>query len=204
VAYDGLVSRYLNRPLSRPAARALAGTPATPNQVTVFTMLLSIVTGTLLAAGWNIVGGIGIQVVSVIDGVDGELARIKGMSTRFGALLDAVTDRYADAFMIGGMTVYAWRFEDWPHPAVIGMLALGASLAVSYSRARIEASLSVEPSDGIFGLASRDVRSLVLAAGAVIGQAWWALLVVAAMAGLTVAWRLVYLRVTRTGMIPQS
>ena len=97
MTYDGIVSRYLNRPLSRPMARALSGTPTTPNQMTLFTLLLSVVAAAFVAAGWNIPGGILIQAVSVVDGVDGELARLKGMASRFGAVLDAVTDRYADA-----------------------------------------------------------------------------------------------------------
>ena len=90
MTYDGVVSRYLNRPLSRPAARALAHTPVTPNAVTGFTLLLACVAGAALALGWNVAGGVGIQLVSVIDGVDGELARLKNMATRFGEVFDAV------------------------------------------------------------------------------------------------------------------
>jgi phosphatidylglycerophosphate synthase len=192
--YDGIVSRYLNRPLSRPAARVLVATPVTPNGVTMFTLVLSFATAFMLAAGWNIAGGIGIQLVSVVDGVDGELARLKDMATRFGGVLDAVTDRYADAAMIGGMGIYAYRFEDWPRPEFVAMLALAGALSVSYSRARIEASLRLGPSDGLFGLASRDVRSLVAAIGAIAGQCYWTLIVLAALSSATVAWRLAYLR----------
>jgi phosphatidylglycerophosphate synthase len=195
--YDGLVSRHLNRRLSRPTARALAKTPVTPNAVTGFTLLLAVACGAMIAAGWNIAGGIGIQAVSVIDGVDGELARLRNMATRFGAVFDAITDRYADALMLGGMTVYAVRFEGWPQPEAIGMLALGATLTVSYSRARIEASMRVAPGDGVFGLASRDVRLLVAAVGTVAGQCYWTLVVLAAASALTVAWRLLYLRLRR-------
>ncbi len=197
MAYDGVVSRYLNRPLSRPAARLLAPSPVTPNAVTLFTLTLAIAAAGMAAAGWNIAGGVLIQAVSVIDGVDGELARLKGLSTRFGAVLDAVTDRYADALMIAGMTVYAVRFEDWAHAEFVGTLALAAALTVSYSRARIEASMAMEPSDGLFGLASRDVRSLVAAIGTVAGQCYWTLVVLAAASALTVAWRLAYLRFRR-------
>ena len=203
--YDGIVSRYLNRPLSRPIARALSGTSITPNAVTLFTLLLAVATGGLVAAGWNIAGGIGIQAVSVIDGVDGELARLKRLASRFGAVLDAVVDRYADALIIGGMTIFAFRFEDYPRPEVIGMLALSGALLVSYSRARIEASLlrpgeggaSARLDDSVFGLASRDVRSLVAAIGTIAGQCYWTLALLAAMSLLTVAWRLVYLRLRR-------
>ncbi|MFN0095478.1 MAG: CDP-alcohol phosphatidyltransferase family protein [Dehalococcoidia bacterium] len=193
--YDGVVSRYLNRPLSRPAARALAHTPATPNGVTLFTLALSVVTGVCIAGGWEVFGGFLIQAVSVVDGVDGELARLKQMATKFGGVLDAVTDRYADAFMLAGMTVYAARFEDLPRPEVVGVLALGAALSVSYSRARIEASMGLGPSDGLFGLASRDVRSLVAAIGTVLGLCYWTLVVLAVASAFTVAWRLLYLRI---------
>lgn len=200
MTYDGIVSRYLNRPLSRPAARALRGTPITPNGVTAFTLLLAFATGAMIAAGWNIAGGILIQAVSVIDGVDGELARLKAQATRFGAVFDAVTDRYGDAAMLAGMTVYAARFEAHSHAEFVGMLALGAALIVSYSRARIEADLPdvVEAGrmDSIFGLASRDVRSLVAAVGTVAGQCYWTLIVLAAISAATIAWRLAYLRVT--------
>lgn len=200
MTYDGIVSRYLNRPLSRPAARALRGTPITPNGVTAFTLLLAFATGAMIAAGWNIAGGILIQAVSVIDGVDGELARLKAQATRFGAVFDAVTDRYGDAAMLAGMTVYAARFEAHSHAEFVGMLALGAALIVSYSRARIEADLPdvVEAGrmDSIFGLASRDVRSLVAAVGTVAGQCYWTLIVLGAISAATIAWRLAYLRVT--------
>jgi phosphatidylglycerophosphate synthase len=205
MTYDGLVSRYLNRPLSRPAARAIAMTPVTPNSITAFTLVLACVVGAAVAVGWNVAGGIGIQLVSMIDGVDGELARLKNLASRFGEVFDAVTDRYADAFMLAGMTVYAARFESHPHPETVGMLALAGALIVSYSRARVEADLGSEPAlasgrlDGVFGLASRDVRLLIAAVGAVAGQCWWTLIVLAAISSLTVAWRLVYLRVNRIG-----
>jgi phosphatidylglycerophosphate synthase len=200
MAYDGLVSRHLNRRLSRPAARALSHTPATPNSVTVFTLLLAAASASMVAAGWNIAGGVLIQAVSVVDGVDGELARLKSMATRFGQVFDAVTDRYADALIIAGMTVYAVRFEDHARAETIGMLALAGALAVSYSRARIEASLHLEPADSVFGLASRDVRLLLAAGGTVAGQCFWTLVLLAAASGLTVAWRLLYLRIHRIGL----
>ena len=62
-----------------------------------------------------------------------------------GNVRDAVTDRYADAAMIAGMLVFAVRFESHPRPEFVGMLALSASLIVSYSRARIEASFASTP-----------------------------------------------------------
>ncbi len=206
--YDGIVSRTLNRRVSGPVARLLARTAVTPNAVTLFTLTLAFATAGMIAAGWNIIGGILIQAVSIIDGVDGELARIKKLSTRFGGVLDAVTDRYADAAMLGGMTIFAARFEDLTHPEFVGLLALAGALSVSYSRARIEASFAGTPSlagatDSVFGFASRDVRSLIAAIGTVAGQCYWTLVVLAIASALTVAWRLIYLR-RLTGSIRRS
>ncbi len=200
MTYDGIVSRYLNRPLSRPMAGALRPTAVTPNAVTGFTLLLAFATGAAIAAGWNIAGGIAIHAVSVIDGVDGELARLKSQATRFGAVFDAVTDRYGDAAMLAGMTVFAVRFEDYARAEFVGMVAVSAALIVSYSRARIEADLpdviQGGNMDSIFGLASRDVRLLIAAIGTVIGQCYWTLILLAVLSSLTIAWRLIYLRAT--------
>lgn len=178
-------------------ARAISPAPVTPNHITTFTLLLAVATGGMIAAGWNIAGGILIQVVSVVDGVDGELARLKNLTSRFGGVYDAVSDRYADAIMLGGMAVFAIRFEDHPRPEFVGMLALGAALIVSYSRARIEADLpeaiAAGNLDSVFGLASRDVRSLIAAVGTVAGQCYYTLIVLAVLSGVTIAWRLAYL-----------
>ena len=195
---DGIVSRYLNRRLSRPLAAALAHTPLTPNGATFLTLAFSLGMGALVALGQNIAGGIGIQLASIIDGVDGDLARLTGRSSRFGAALDAIADRYADAAILGGMTIYAARFEEWPHAEAVGALALAGALTVSYSRARAEAEgLWPIGSGGRWGvgavlgmLATRDVRLLVAAAGTAVGQCYWTLAVLGVASGVTVAVRL--------------
>ena len=123
-----------------------------------------------------------------------------------GAALDAIADRYADAAILGGMTVYAARFEDWPNAAVVGALALAGSLTVSYSRARAEA-------EGVWGevgggrwpvvgwlgmLATRDVRLLAAAAGTAAGECYWTLVALGAASGVTVGVRLVGGRFARS------
>lgn len=196
MAYDGFVSRHLNRRVSRPIARGLVSAPVTPNALTAFSTLLAIAAAGAVALGWNIAGGIGIQAASIADGIDGELARLRNAATRFGGFLDTIADRYADAAIFAGLTVYAVRFEDLPRPEVAGILALAGALAVSYSKARIQASMPLPPNlDAAFGIASRDVRLLIAAVGAVAGQCYWTLVILAAFSWATVAWRLVYMRV---------
>ena len=53
-----------------------------------------------------VIGAILAQVASVIDGCDGEIARLKIQVTEFGGWFDAVLDRYADAFLLFGLTYY--------------------------------------------------------------------------------------------------
>jgi phosphatidylglycerophosphate synthase len=193
-SFDGLVSRYLNRPLSRPAARLLAHTPVTPNQVTLASLLVAFGGGWLLVGGHNVWAGVAIHVSSVVDGVDGDLARLTGRASRFGAIFDAVLDRYADAAIFGGMGWWAYRHESWPAALPIGLLALTGAFAISYSRARAEASAGVKLGGEFIGLASRDVRLLIAAAGCILGVVYWTLVAIALLSHLTVTWRLAYLR----------
>ena len=187
---DGPVSRYLNRRFSVPIASALAHTPLTPNQVSVAAFAIALGALALLVAGRNIEAGVLIQASSIVDGVDGDLARAKRAASRFGGLFDAVLDRYADAAIAGGMAWYAFDHERWPAPLVIGFVAIVGFLLVSYSRARLETEGGRDVAADLLGVASRDVRLLALAVGAALGQCWWTLTVVAALSYATVAWRL--------------
>lgn len=187
---DGPVSRYLNRRASVPIARALAGTPVTPNQASVAAFAVAAAAGALLWAGRNIEAAVLIQASSIIDGVDGDLARAKGMASRFGGVFDAVLDRYADAVIVAGMAAWAYRNESWPGAPVLGLAAVAGFLLVSYSRARLETEGGVEAASALLGFASRDVRLLALAVGAATGQSWWALLTMTLLSYVTVAWRL--------------
>lgn len=72
---EGLVSRYLNRRFSRPLARLLTRTPATPNQVSLASFAIAMGAMALFLTGHNIWGGVAAQASSVVDGADGDLAR---------------------------------------------------------------------------------------------------------------------------------
>jgi phosphatidylglycerophosphate synthase len=187
---EGPVSRYLNRRVSVPVARALTTTPLTPNQVSVIAFAMALAALWLLAVGRNVEAGVVIQASSIVDGVDGDLARAKSMASKFGGLFDATLDRFADAAIAGGMAWYALRFEDWPGAFVLGFAATVGFILVSYSRARLETLAGRDAASELLGLGSRDVRLLLLAIGAVLGQCWWALVIVGALSYATVAWRL--------------
>lgn len=189
-ALEGPVSRHLNRRISVPLARALAATPITPNQVSLAAFALALATVPLLAAGRSIEAGVLIQASSIVDGVDGDLARAKGMASPFGGLFDAMLDRYADVAIAGGLAWFALAHEEAPGALLAGFAAAVGFLMVSYSRARLEREAGDAATAEMLGIASRDVRLLALAVGAALGQAYIALLAVGALSYATVAWRL--------------
>ncbi len=99
---DGVVSRVLNRKISGALTRLIAPLPVQPNHVTVFNLLLAGCAGVLMASGHLLAGALAAQLYSIIDGVDGELARLKLRGSWFGAWLDNLTDRICDWMIISG------------------------------------------------------------------------------------------------------
>ena len=138
---DGIISRYLNRPISIRISNLFAKTPITPNQVTMLSFFIALISAFLFGLGYRaalIFGGISAQISSIIDGCDGEVARIKGMSSPFGAYLDSVLDRWADGLIIFGMafgySILHSSISIWP----IALLALLGSISVSYTESKFE------------------------------------------------------------------
>lgn len=190
--YDGLVSRHLNRKISRPITRLLAPTGMTPNQVTFISFLIALLASAAFALGTNVLGGLLAQFSSIVDGVDGELARLKGLASPFGAFYDAVLDRYADAAIVLGMILWTLRFESWPGTWPLGLLALLGSLMISYSRARSEASTGVHFDRGLVSFSSRDVRLLIVMLGSLAGQVYWTLVLLAVLTNVVVVYRVLF------------
>lgn len=192
--YDGLVSRHLNRKISRPITRLLAPTGITPNQVTFISFLIALLASAAFALGSNVLGGLLAQFSSIVDGVDGEIARLKGLASPFGAFYDAVLDRYADAAIILGMILWALRFESWTGTWPLGLLALLGSLMISYSAARSEASTGVRFDHGLSSFSSRDIRLFIVMLGSLVGQVYWTLVLLAVLTHVVVVYRVLFAR----------
>ena len=194
---EGLVSYYLSRRISRPLAKLLVSTPVTPNQVSFVSFLIALVSLGLFLSGHNIWAGLAAQASSTVDGVDGDLARLKGMATRFGGFFDAVLDRYSDVAILGGLTYWAIVYEH-TQPAelveLVGLLAITGSLMISYTRARAEASLGTSFSGAALFLGSRDARLLIVMVGAMLGQALATLVIISALTNGVVVYRIVQVR----------
>ena len=129
---------------------------------------------------------------SLLDILDGALARAGGRTTPFGAFLDSTTDRVSEGFML---TAIAWVLARHHHPAfvAVAMAAMAGSFLVSYTRARAEA-LGLR---GDVGIGSRAERVVVITAGLVLapwGVLPWALVLLACTAWVTVVQRVLHVR----------
>jgi len=192
VAYDGYVSRYMNRRISNPIAKLLARSKITPNQVSWATFGLAVLSFLSFIYNWNIAAGLLAQLSSIIDGVDGSLARLKGMSSAFGGFLDSILDRYADILIMLGLTVWSASNEVYPYVWLAGFLSITGTIGISYSRARVSTEFQPHFDRGFLSLASRDIRLFIVMIGAIIGQGYFCLIAIAALTHLMIISRLIF------------
>lgn len=128
---DGVVARHLNRPISLRITERLLSRPVKPWQVSVASFATTLAAGLSFAIGHATTGGLLAQAASVLDGVDGELARVRYQDSAFGGLYDALLDRVGEAAVIGGMTAYAWAMGAGALAVALGFAALaGNSLSM--------------------------------------------------------------------------
>lgn len=179
---DGPVSRYLNRPISVMFSRRLANIDITPNQISLFSFLCSMLAAGLFAFGGYptlLLGGFVAQFASVIDGCDGEVARLKFQSSHYGGWFDAVLDRYADAFLLFGLTWHAYANKTDGLILLTGFLAIIGSFMLSYTADKYDSLMRNRVSHGRRFRLGRDVRVFLILLGAVFNQALLALIVIA-------------------------
>jgi phosphatidylglycerophosphate synthase len=119
---DGIVDRFLNRPLGRYLSKILIHTPFSPNQVSIVSTLVGILSGWFFAGGYFISGALLLQLSAIIDCVDGDLARVLYKESRLGKWLDLVGDQFVHIAAFAGIGFGLAR-SDPASPA----LALGIS-----------------------------------------------------------------------------
>jgi CDP-diacylglycerol--glycerol-3-phosphate 3-phosphatidyltransferase len=129
---------------------------------------------------------------SLLDMLDGALARASGKGTPFGAFLDSTFDRISEVLVLGAIALVFAR-DDMTWALAVTIAAIAGSFLVSYTRARAEA-LGLR---GDVGLGSRAERVVVITAGLVLapwGVLPWALVLLTATAWLTVVQRVLAVR----------
>lgn len=109
---DGLLARLLDRHLSWRISRRLARTWVTPNQLTVANTALGLIAALMFASAsywWRLLGSIVFLFSIMLDGVDGEVARLKMAETEFGGMLDKLTDNLVNVAVFAGLMAGCYR-----------------------------------------------------------------------------------------------
>jgi CDP-diacylglycerol--glycerol-3-phosphate 3-phosphatidyltransferase len=186
------------RTLASRSIIGLARTRVTPNALTTAGVSLCLAASVLvffenrdeLLFYW--LGAAVFVVGSVLDILDGALARAGGKTTPFGSFLDSTTDRVGEGAMLGAIALI---FARHGNTVALGatVAAIAGSFLVSYTRAKAEA-LGLR---GDVGLGSRAERVVVITAGLVLapwGLLQWAIYLLTATAWLTVVQRILHVR----------
>jgi CDP-diacylglycerol--glycerol-3-phosphate 3-phosphatidyltransferase len=185
----------------RLASRSIVGlarTRVTPNALTAGGVTLCALASVLVYFEYRHeilffwLGAVLFVVGSLLDILDGALARFSGKASPFGAFVDSTTDRISEAFMLGAIALVLLR-EGSELGIALTVAALTGSFLVSYTRARAEA-LGLR---GDVGVGSRAERVVVITAGLVLAP--WvplelALGLLTATAWLTVLQRVLHVR----------
>jgi CDP-diacylglycerol--glycerol-3-phosphate 3-phosphatidyltransferase len=192
-------ARPNGRPRPRPGANRLEAlrdrliaSRLTPNQISMAGFTLNVIAAVLVAQHEFFIGGVVFIVGSICDTLDGGYSRMSGKGTPFGAFLDSTLDRIVEGIVLTAVAVTFTQREDELAVAAV-VVAVMASLVVSYTRARAEA-LGVECKVGI---ADRLVRVIILSAGlvfAAVGALEPAVYVLAALSSFTVVQRILHVR----------
>jgi CDP-diacylglycerol--glycerol-3-phosphate 3-phosphatidyltransferase len=182
------------RSLATHSMGGLARSRVTPNALTASGVLLCAIASVLvyfeyrgeILFFWT--GAVVFVIGSVLDILDGALARLSGKGTPFGAFLDSTTDRVSEGFMLGAIALV---FERHGNDVALAFTfaAVAGSFLVSYTRARAEA-LGLK---GDVGIGSRAERVVVITTGLVFapwGLLPWAIYLLAVTAWFTVGQRI--------------
>lgn len=194
---DGPVSRYLNRPVSIRISRRLVYHQITPNQISLFSFLCSVLAAGLFALDGYfalLLGGLMAQFASIVDGCDGEVARLKYQCSAYGGWFDAVLDRYADAFLLFGLTWHAYTNKMDSFILLIGFMAIIGSFMLSYTADKHDSLMRDRIIHGKGLRMGRDIRVFLIFLGAVFNQAYLTLVVIAVVMNIATIRRLIICR----------
>lgn len=149
------VNRYIQDPIAKKIVGVLKNTPVTPNQVTYFSVLMGFASGyafSFASPALMIVGGLLLQFTLVLDCVDGQLARAKGMSSDWGRLIDGIAGYFAYLAVVYGL------IKGFPEHAqalkVIAVLIIVRAISYDYCKQTL-VTLLLQGYDGV----EREIQS---------------------------------------------
>lgn len=194
-----LITTWARRQMGHVAVglNAATGGKLSPDAVTIVGVLMHLPIAWLIAVGHNIWAAGLLIVFGLFDSLDGALARLQKRDSPHGMLLDASTDRMKEVMLYTG-AAYILASGSAPRQAALAVAACGASLCVSYIKAKGESAVASKniphaQLNRMFqdGLARFEIRMAVLVIGLIINQLVWAVGLVAVLATYTALQRLV-------------
>jgi len=191
---DGYVSQYLNRPLSLRLSSLLAEARVSPDRITVAAFVLSLGGAAFLALpGYlaGLLGGLLVQVSSVVDGCDGEVARLRQIASPRGGWLDTMLDRYADLAVVLAIT-FSYSSSSAGNPGPLAWMGGFLSLSGFFMASYVTKEYALRhgkpyPPDFLNRIKRRDLRLLGISAGAVFGVAFQTMVALGVLSHLCVA-----------------
>lgn len=194
---DGPISRFLNRLISLSISRYIVETHVTPNTITFISFLISIAAAYLFFKNTSytyiLLAGILTQISSIIDGVDGEVARLKYQQSKYGSWLDSCLDRYSDAIIIFGITHGYWiAYGNGEIVWSIGTAALIGSFMNSYTAIKYDSIIKNSKRNLI--RIGRDIRLFIIMIGAIVNQLLFTITLLAILTNMESVRRLYIMR----------
>ena len=154
--------------LESPIVKFLMFLRLTPNTLTLIGLTVACLSAYLASIGLLLPSGLVLIASGMFDLLDGSLARATNQATKFGALLDSLTDRVSELIVLLGVMLFYINNTDLNVGIVLVYTSAAGSILVSYLRAKAE-SLNIECTDGIM---TRPERVIMLSAGLIVGN-WW-------------------------------
>jgi phosphatidylglycerophosphate synthase len=216
---DGFMARHFDRPISLQISRHLAPTAIKPTQITMVSIAIGLIGAPFFLSSlwyWQLVGSLLFLLHSIVDGCDGELARLKFQETRYGGILDFWGDNIVHVAIFGCMAA-GWALAaaaTWPlwlgAAAVVG--TLGSAGFVYWRQLRAKdgsgpfftsvSTGSDDPLAGTLDAASRRDFIYVVPVFALFGKASWFL--VLAAVGAPIFFLLLLFLAARERLIKQA
>jgi len=139
-----IVCEAVFRPLAHPLVLVLARLRVPPPVVVVAAGVVGIVGAVELSRGSLVVAAILIQLKTLLDNADGQLARLTGKTSAFGRYLDSEVDLVVNAALFAAIGRHAGQ----PLSGLVGFVALTSVLSLNFNAARLSQAASAEPDDG--------------------------------------------------------
>jgi CDP-L-myo-inositol myo-inositolphosphotransferase len=179
-----IIDRYIIRKISGFISGFLSRTPVTPNQVTIISLILGIISGIFFSLGeytYTITAGLLYFLSTVFDQCDGEVARLKQMETEFGRKLDIIVDAIANAVIVIGITFALYKTGGSGFIIITGILAItGISMSIllaTYFGHENKKNTAIQ--EMLDKLNNKDFFYIIMLISVILNQMIWFLLIMA-------------------------